>query len=316
MYNLNYDMFSNISIPKDVLGRTLVEMGKENDRLVVLSSDVSRSCNVDLFQDVFPNRFFEMGIAEQNTVSIAGGLAAEGFLPVYVALAIFSCGMTWPQARQVCNANLNVKIIGTHAGVDDGQDGTGHHATEDMAIYRAIPRMTVLTASDEVEVAAAIKAMAKFVGPTYLRIAREEQPIFHKKNYVYEIGKAEYICDDGNDFAIIFEGTALKQALRGFLDAEKEGKKGKLISVRSIKPIDRETIKKVADEVMTIVTVENHNVIGGLYDSVLECLTEKKYNAIVKPIAFMDVFTESGVPADIKAKYGLTSEKIVEKIMD
>ena len=137
------------SIPKDAIGPKLIELAKVNERICVLSSDVSKSVNVEQFHEVYPNRFFEMGIAEQSTMSVAGGLAAEGFVPVYVALAIFSNGMTFAQTRQVANNNLNVKIIGTHAGVDDGQDGPGHHATEDMAISRVIPRMTVLCPSDE-----------------------------------------------------------------------------------------------------------------------------------------------------------------------
>ncbi len=168
------------SIPKDAVGRTLIDIAKKNDKICVLSSDVSKSVNIYEFSDFFPGRYFEMGIAEQSTVSVAGGLAAEGFIPVYAALSIFSCCMTFPQIRQVCNNNLNVKIIGTHAGVDDGADGPGHHATEDLAISRVIPRLTVLCPSDENEVAAAVRAMVDIDGPVYMRVARENQPVIEE----------------------------------------------------------------------------------------------------------------------------------------
>lgn len=214
-----------LTIPKDTVGKTLIELAKDNDKICVLSSDVSKSVNIFEFSNVFPNRYFEMGIAEQSSVSVAGGLAAEGFIPVYAALSIFSCCMTFPQIRQICNNNLNVKIIGTHAGVDDGEDGPGHHATEDLAISRVIPRLTVLCPSDENEVAAAVKAMIYMEGPIYMRVAREVQPIIHSEDCEFEIGKAEIIEDEGNDFAIVFEGSALKQALEGWEESKTTEKK-------------------------------------------------------------------------------------------
>jgi transketolase len=278
---------------------------------VVLSSDVSVSCNVEKFHAVFPNRFFEMGIAEQSTMSVAGGFATEGFIPVYVALAIFSCGMTFPQLRQVCNANLNVKVIGTHAGVDDGQDGSGHHATEDIAVTRAIPQLAVLTPSDDNEVAAAIRAMVEYDGPVYMRVAREQQPIIHIQNCSFEIGKAEVIENLGNDFAIVYEGTSLKQAIEGFELLTKKGFCGKLVSLRTIKPLDVQYIRQLANEVELIITVENHSIIGGVYGAVSECLSGMKHKAVVKAVGFHDEFTESGSSVDIKKKYGLTAEAIL-----
>lgn len=300
------------TIPKDAIGPTLIELAEKNSKIVVLSSDVSVSCNIEMFHERYPDRFFEMGIAEQSTMSVSGGLAAEGMIPVYVALAIFSNGMTWAQTRQICNADLNVKVIGTHAGVDDGQDGTGHHATEDMAISRVLPRMTVLTPSDENEVRAAIKAMIAHQGPVYMRVAREPQPLIHTKQCEFIIGKAEYLGDEGNDFAIVFEGSALKQALMGWEKMQKSGKRGKLISIRTIKPLDRECINRIAEQVETIVTVENHSVIGGLYSAVCECLADKKYKAIVKAVGFQDEFTESGASEDIKEKFQVSGQKIYE----
>lgn len=301
---------SKVSIPKDAIGPTLIEKATENERICVLSSDVSVSCNVEMFNKRFPDRFFEMGIAEQSTMSVAGGLATEGMIPVYVALAIFSCGMTFPQLRQVCNADLNVKVIGTHAGVDDGEDGSGHHALEDLAVSRSIPRLTVITPSDEYEVAAAIRAMIDYSGPVYMRVARETQPIIHKVDCKFEIGKVEVIEDCGNDFAILYEGSSLKQVLEGYDLLLNKGYKGKLVSLRSIKPLDESNIKKIADEVDVIITVENHSVIGGVYSAVSECLSVAKHRAVIKPIGFQDEFTESGTSEDIKQKYGLTAEAI------
>ena len=302
------------SVPKDVIGHKLIEIARDNHNIVVLSSDVSISTNVEMFHKEYPDRFFELGIAEQSTMSIAGGFASEGFVPVYVALAIFSNGMTWAQTRQVCNAGLNVKIIGTHAGVDDGQDGSGHHATEDIAISRVLPGMTVLAPSDKNEVASAIEAMVKYTGPVYMRVAREEQPVIHSENCTFPIGKAEVLKDTGDDFAVVFEGSALKQALEGFELACSRGKKGKLVSVRTIKPIDRECIHELADSVDTIVVVENHSVLGGLYSTICESLAGKRTRAVIKSVGFCDTFAESGSPKDIKEKYGLSAEQIIKAI--
>lgn len=300
------------TIPKDAIGPTLIELAEDNNKIVVMSSDVSVSCNIEMFHERYPDRFFEMGIAEQSTMSVSGGLAAEGFIPVYVALAIFSNGMTWAQTRQICNADLNVKIIGTHAGVDDGQDGTGHHATEDMAISRVLPRMTVLAPSDENEVRAAIKAMIEHQGPVYMRVAREPQPLIHDKQCSFIIGKAEIIRDNGDDYAIVFEGSVLKQALIGWEELERNGKHGKLISIRTIKPLDKECINMIAKQVETIVVVENHSVIGGLYSAICECLAGKKCKAVIKAVGFRDEFTESGTPGDIKEKFQISGKRICE----
>ncbi len=307
-------MFSQYeySIPKEAIGNTLIELAKDNDKICVFSSDVSKSVNVYEFSQEFPDRFFEMGIAEQSSVSAAGGMAIEGFIPVYVALAIFSNGMTFPQTRQVCNNNLNVKIIGTHAGVDDGADGPGHHSTEDLAISRVIPRMTVLCPSDENEVAAAIRAMIAMEGPCYMRVAREVQPLIHDRDCTFEIGKAETLYDEGDDFAIIFEGSSLQQALEGWELSKSTGKRGKLINIRSIKPLDEELVRSVADTVDTIITVENHSVKGGLYSVICETLAGEHHKACIKAVGFHDMFMESGPSAGIKEKYGLNAEEIVK----
>lgn len=291
-----------------------MDVAAADERVVVLSSDVSVSVNIERFRAAYPDRFFEMGIAEQSTVSAAGGMASEGLIPVYVALAIFSCGMTWAQTRQICNAGLNVKIIGTHAGVDDGQDGSGHHANEDLAITRAIPGMTVLCPSDENETASAIRAMLALSGPVYMRIAREPLPILHNISEPFPIGLAEILHDTGNNFAILFEGSALVQALEGWHLLTQTGYQGKLVSMRTIKPLDKKVILSLSQTVDCIITVENHSVIGGLYSSVAEVLSAFREHAVLCSVGFLDVFTESGTPSDIKKKYGLSGEAILDTV--
>ncbi len=308
----NYEMV----VPKNAIGPTLLEVMAHNEKVVVMSSDVSVSANVEMIHDKYADRFFEMGIAEQSTMSVSGGMATEGLIPVYAALSIFSAGMTFPQMRQVCNANLNVKIIGTHAGVDDGPDGSGHHATEDIAITRAIPRMTVIAPSDIYEVEAGIHEMVRFDGPIYMRIARAEQPVIHEKGCEFPIGKAEVIYNEGDDFALVYEGTALKQALEGWALLQQKGYHGKLVSIRTIKPIDKECILNLAQNVGVILTVENHSVIGGLYSAIAEFLMQKKHKAVVRPIGFQDVFMESGKESDIKEKYGLSGMAILKVYED
>ncbi len=304
------------SSPKDAVGRTLIDIAKKSDKICVLSSDVSKSVNIFEFGDCFPERYFEMGIAEQSTVSVAGGLAAEGFIPVYVALSIFSCCMTFPQIRQVCNNSLNVKIIGTHAGVDDGADGPGHHATEDLAISRVIPRLTVLCPSDENEVAAAVKAMVDTYGPVYMRVAREEQPVIHGPDCKFEIGKAEMLCDEGDNFAIVFEGSAMRQALEGWEGLRALGKRGKLVNIRSIKPLDEKLILNLADKVDLIVTVENHSIKGGLYSAICEAIANRECRAVIRPVGFHDQFMDAGASSDIKEKYGLNAASIIKQVTD
>lgn len=303
------------SLPKDAIGVTLLEEMGKNEKIVVLSSDVSISANIEMVNEKYPRRFFEMGIAEQSTMSVSGGLAIEGFIPVYVALSIFSCEMTFAQMRQVCNANLNVKIVGTHPGVDDGEDGSGHHANEDMALTRSLPRMTVLCPSDSNEVAAALRTALTIDGPVYIRAARAALPEVHAPSCTFPLSRAEYMEDEGEDFAIVYEGSALIQAYEGWERLKEAGYKGKLVSLRTVKPIDKECIESLAAQVNTIITVENHSIIGGVYSAVSEAVAGTRHKAVIVPVGFRDEFTESGKESDIKNKYGLSSDKIYEEFL-
>jgi transketolase len=306
----------NKTIPKDILGATLIDLAKENDKIVVLSSDVSISVNVECFHEAFPERFFEMGIAEQSTMSVSGGLAAESFIPVYVALAIFSAEMTFAQMRQVCNANRNVKIIGTHPGVDDGQDGSGHHATEDLAITRALPRMTVLTPGDENEVAAALKAAIAMNGPVYIRAARDPVPILHEKGIEFPIGKLEVLRDGGDEFAIVYEGCCQGESLEAYEKLTAMGRKGKLVAIRTLKPLDEEGLLRIARVVGRIITVENHSVIGGLFSAVAEMTARYALPIPVKSVAFADRFLESAPPYELKQKYGVSADAVIRCVLE
>lgn len=306
----NYEMIS----PRDFIGEILCDLAKENDKIVVLDSDLSSSVTTNKFADKYPERFFEMGIAEQNTMGAATGLALEGLIPFYVNFAIFVTGTIWTQLRQACYAKANVKLIGSHPGMDDGPDGATHHALEDIALSRVIPNLVIMNPIDKEELAACIKKAAEIDGPVYIRVARDVVPKLHQEIYNFELGKIEIIHNDGNDYAIVFEGTAAKQAVEAYEELKEQGYKNKLISIGSIKPIDKEGISKIVSEVKGIVTVENHTINGGLAGSISEILLENGVTTKFKRIGVMDTFTESGVTKDVKNKYGISKEHIVEII--
>lgn len=306
----NYEMVS----PRDFIGEILCDLAKENEKIVVLDSDLSSSVTTNKFADKYPERFFEMGIAEQNTMGAATGLALEGLIPFYVNFAIFVTGTVWTQLRQACYAKANVKLIGSHPGIDDGPDGATHHALEDLALSRVIPNLTIMNPIDKADLIACIKKAAEIDGTVYIRCARDIVPTIHEEKSNFELGKIEKIFDDGNDYAIVFEGTAAKQALEAYEALKEEGYKNKLVSIGSIKPIDKEGLLKIASEVKGIVTVENHTINGGLAGAVSEVLMENGASVKFRRVGVMDRFTESGVTKDVKAKYGICKEHIVEVV--
>ncbi|NLN41773.1 MAG: transketolase [Clostridiales bacterium] len=307
---MNYELVS----PRDYLGKLLVNLGKKYNNLVVIDSDLASSVRTDEFSRVFPDRFFELGVAEQSAMSVAGGLAIEDFIPFYVNFAIFITGTAWTQLRQICYAGLNVKLIGTHPGLDNGPDGATHHSTADIALARAIPNLVILVPSDIHEVDAAIEEAIRINGPVYIRVARGDVPILHKKECHFDTGKSEIIFDDGDDLAIIFEGSAAKQALEGYFELKKFGYRCKLVNIRSIKPLDEEFIKYIASKVKCIITVENHSVCGGLAGAISEVLNQEKHRPVLRTVGIKDVFTESGNATQLKKKYGLSTEEIITQV--
>lgn len=298
---------------RDKIGEILCEFAKNDNRIYVLDSDLAKSLKTVQFNQEFPERFVETGIAEASAMSIAAGLASEGQIPFYVNFAIFVAGTAWTQLRQAAYANLNVKMIGSYAGMDNGKDGASHHANEDIALVRSIPNLKVIVPSNEKEMREAIKIAIEYEGPVYIRVARDNVPNV-QFNTNAQVGKANVVEDLGNDFALIYEGTAASIAYKGFEALKQRGYKGKLINIFSVKPIDVDLINKLSNEVKGIVTIENHSVIGGLGGTIAEVLAQKVNHAPIAYVGVEDVFTESGSATEVKEKYGLNVENIVTKV--
>ena len=298
---------------RDKIGEYLCEFAKEDNRIYVLDSDLAKSLKTLQFAKEFPERFVETGIAEASAMSIASGLASEGQIPFYVNFAIFVAGTAWTQLRQAAYANLNVKMIGTYSGMDNGKDGASHHANEDLALVRSIPNVKVLVPSNAKEMKEAIKIAIEYNGPVYIRVARDNVPNVEFKTNA-KMGKSNIVEDFGNDFALIYEGTSASIAYKGFEALKQKGYKGKLINIFSVKPLDVELINKLGKEVKGIVTIENHTIIGGLGGAIAEILAQNSNHAPIDFVGVEDVFTESGTATEVKEKYGLNVENIVSKV--
>ena len=298
---------------RDKIGEFLCEFAKNDNRIYCLDSDLAKSLKTVQFAQEFPERFIETGIAEASAMSIAAGLASEGQIPFYVNFAIFVAGTAWTQLRQAAYANLNVKMIGSYAGMDNGKDGASHHANEDLALVRSIPNVKVLVPSNAKEMKEAIKIAIEYDGPVYIRVARDNVPDI-EFNTNPQIGKSNIVEDLGNDFALIYEGTSASIAYKGFEALKQKGYKGKLVNIFSVKPLDKTLINKLAREVKCIVTIENHSVIGGLGGAISEVLAQMPNHAPIRYVGVEDVFTESGTATEVKEKYGLNVDNIVSKV--
>ena len=298
---------------REKIGEFLCECGEKDDRIYVIDSDLAKSTKAIEFQNKFPERFVEAGISEASAMSIAMGLASEGQIPFYVNFAIFVSGTAWTQLRQAAYANSNIKMIASYAGMDNGKDGATHHANEDLAIVRAIPNVKILVPSNKKEMKEAIEIAIEYNGPVYIRVARDVVPDVEFDGEP-EIGKSTIVRDNGNDFAIVYEGTAAGIAYKGFEALEQKGYKGKLINIFSIKPLDIDMINMISNNVKCILTIENHSIIGGLGGAISEILAQKKSHAPISFIGVNDVFTESGSATEVKEKYGLNIENIINKV--
>lgn len=298
---------------RDKIGEFLCEFAKNDSRIYAIDSDLAKSTTTLKFEKEFPERFIEAGIAEGSAMSIASGLAAEGQIPFYVNFAIFVAGTAWTQLRQAAYANLNVKMIGTYAGMDNGKDGASHHANEDLALVRSIPNVKVLVPSNVKEMKEAIKIAIDYDGPVYIRVARDNVPNVEFSTNA-KMGKSNIVEDLGNDFALIYEGTSASIAYKSFEDLKQKGYKGKLVNIFSVKPLDTELINKLSHQVKGIVTIENHSVIGGLGGAISEILAQEANHAPIRYVGVQDVFTESGSATEVKEKYGLNVENIVSKV--
>ncbi|MCL5104872.1 MAG: transketolase family protein [Armatimonadetes bacterium] len=296
--------------PRKAFGDALVELGKSNPDVLVLDADVGTSTQSAIFRDAFPDRFYQIGIAEQNMVVIAAGLATLGFVPFVSTFAVFMARRASDQiAISVAYPKLNVKINGSYGGVPTGKAGATHQAFEDIAIMRAIPNIKVFVPADAVETRQVVLAAAEIDGPVYIRTVRCEVPVIFDESYRFVPGKAA-VLREGEDVAIISTGMMTPKALLAVDKLAEEGVSARLIHMPTIKPIDEDAIISAAREIGRIVTVENHSIIGGLGGAVSEVLSEKQ-PAWLKRIGFGDHFGESGDDEQVFSKYGVNTEHIV-----
>jgi transketolase len=302
---------SSMIATRDAYGETLAELGAENSAIVALDADLSGSTKTGIFAKKFPERFFNMGIAEANMVGTAAGLAAVGKIPFVSTFAIFAVGRAWEQVRQsVAYPKANVKIVATHGGVTVGEDGGSHQSVEDIAIMRAVPNMTVIVPADGVETRGAIRAAAAFRGPVYVRLGRNKVPTIFPQDHVFEVGKG---CElrPGTDMTFVTTGLMTAAALAAADMLEKEGIAARVVHIATIKPLDQELILKAARETGALVTAEEHSIIGGLGSAVAELVAEQ-HPVPVKRVGVHDRFGTSGKAEELLKYFGLTPEDLVE----
>ncbi len=280
---------------RDSYGAALTELGKEHENLVVLDADLAAATKTGVFKKAFPQRHIDCGIAEQNMMGVAAGLAAMGFVPFASSFAMFAAGRAFEQVRNsIGYPHLNVKIGATHAGISVGEDGASHQCCEDFALMRSIPGMVVLCPSDDVEAKAAVKAAYEHEGPVYLRFGRLAVPVFHDaETFHFEIGKGE-VLSEGNDIALLATGLMVAEAVDAARQLAEKGVQARVINLCSIKPLDTEIVLKAARECGKIVTCEEHSIIGGLGEAVCAAVAEAGVPCKVKRVGVNDEFGHSG----------------------
>lgn len=297
---------------REAYGVTLAEIAKTNDKIVVIDADLSKSTKSADFENVFPDRFFNAGIAEANMIGMAAGMASVGLVPFASTFAMFAAGRGFEQIRNsLAYPKANVKIVGSHSGITVGEDGATHQAIEDIALMRSIPNMVVINPSDATETAAAIKAAANYNGPVYIRTGRMAVEDVHPNGSEFTIGKGETLVE-GTDVAIIATGICVSMAIEAAKTLKDQGINARIINMASIKPLDEALIISAAKECGKIITIEEHSVIGGLGAAVSEVVCEN-HPVLVKKMGINDVFGQSGKPNELLEHYGLTPKHIVEK---
>ncbi|MDS1004553.1 transketolase family protein [Clostridium sporogenes] len=299
---------------REAYGKTLAKLAEENSEVVVLDADLSKSTKTADFKKVCPERFINVGIAEGNMMGIAAGLATCGKIPFASTFAMFATGRAFEQIRNsICYPNLNVKVCATHAGVTVGEDGASHQSVEDISLMRSIPNMTVICPSDAVETEAAIRAVADYNGPCYVRLGRSGVSVINDNaEYKFEIGKGIKLRE-GKEATIIATGIMVDAALEAYNILAEEGIKVNVINIHTIKPIDKDIIVNAARETGVVITAEEHSIIGGLGSAVCEVLSENHPVSVLR-VGIKDTFGESGKPAELLKKYELTSEDIVKAV--
>ena len=304
---------NNKKATRESYGEALLELGKENQKIVVLDADLSTATKTILFAKEFPNRFFDMGIAEQNMISTAAGISTCDKIPYVSTFAVFAAGRAYDQIRNsVCYPKLNVKICATHAGVTVGEDGATHQMIEDISLMRTLPNMTVISTSDDIETKWAVKEISKINGPVYLRLARLKTPIIYDENQKFEIGKAIQI-GKGTDATIFATGVTVAEAIKAQEILKEKGIDVRVIDMHTIKPIDKDIIIKSAKETKKLISIEDHNIIGGLGSAISEVLTEEYPTKLIR-LGINDTFGKSGKAEELMKYFGITYEDIVKKL--
>jgi transketolase len=296
---------------RDAYGEALLELGASNPRVVVLGADTTGSLKSGVFASRYPDRFFNIGIAEQNLVSIAAGLALAGKIAYTGTYATFVPGKCVDQIRNnIAYPNLDVKIVCSHGGISVGPDGASHQQVEDIAIMRSIPRMKVIVPSDALSTKSIVKAVADIPGPFYIRLTRPSTPVVYEGGFEYSLGKATVISE-GSDVAIFACGIMVPEAMKAAGSLKAGGVSAAVIDLNTMKPIDTQTIASYAEKCGCVVTAEEHNIVGGMGSAVAEVLGENRPTPM-KMVGVMDTFGESGETSELMKKYGLTASKIEE----
>ena len=291
-------------------GEALAELGKESEKIIVLDADLSKTTKTEIFAKQFPDRFFDVGIAEQNLISVAAGIATFNFIPYVSSFAVFATGRAYDQIRNsIAYPKLNVKICATHSGVTAGEDGATHQMIEDISMMRTLPNMTVLSTSDDIQTKWAVKEIAKINGPVYLRLCRLASPIIYNNDIKFEIGKG-YQFGEGTDGTVIATGIVVAEALKAQEELKKQGIDIRVIDIHTIKPIDKDIIIKAAKETKKIITIEDHNIIGGLGSCVCEVLSTEYPQNVIR-MGINDTFGTSGKGEELMKFFHITAEDIV-----
>lgn len=300
---------------RDYVGKSLNAL--YDPRLFVLDGDLSGATRTEYFQKEHPDHFIECGISETSAVSIATGLAMEKMIPFYVNFSIFCTGSAWTQVRMACYAEADLKLLSTHPGMDNGPDGATHHGLEDLALMRVLPGMHIFIPQSPDEVQAAIQTALDTAGPCYIRVSRDVVPVLSDMLPDSQpFGGVKLRYDDGDDFAILYEGSALMAAKEGFDLLRESGKKGKLIQIQTIKPFPAQELLQLTERIGIITTVENHTVIGGLGGAVAEMLSEHPQHAPLVRIGVNDEFTQSGPTTLVKERYGLSGQHVAKAVAE
>ena len=295
-------------------GETLVKLGKENKDIVVFDADLAGATKTEMFAKEFPDRFFDMGIAEQNMMSTAAGMSTCGKIPYVSTFAVFAAGRAYDQIRNsICYPNLNVKICATHAGVTVGDDGATHQMIEDLSLMTTFPNMKVICTSDDIETKWAVEEIYKINGPVYLRLCRAKSNIIYDESTKFEIGKAVQI-GEGTDATIFATGIVVQEAIKAKEELKNKGIDIRVIDVHTIKPIDEEMIIKCAKETKRLISIEDHNIIGGLGSAISEVLVEK-YPAKLERMGIKDCFGKSGKSEELMKYFKITSQDIISKFL-